>query len=143
MNTQKTVYLDATQETGRAFLSQNIQGEVIMLNLLKFRELADYSHAPELVPSESISGRDAYRLYMKHTTPFLKEAGGEVLFFGQGSSFLIGPEGEGWDVVMLVKHVSVDVFMSFASNEGYLAIKGHREAALEDSRLLPLTTNLL
>jgi hypothetical protein len=70
--------------------------------------------------------------------PFLREAGGELLFLGNGGNFLIGPPDERWDLAMLVRHRDVDTFLAFASNEEYLAWLGHRTAALEDSRLLPL-----
>jgi hypothetical protein len=39
---------------------------------------------------------------------------------------------------MLVQQSSLASFMAFASNAEYLAGIGHRTAALEDSRLLPL-----
>jgi hypothetical protein len=39
---------------------------------------------------------------------------------------------------MLVRQQSVASFMAFASHEAYLAGIGHRVAALEDARLLPL-----
>ena len=39
---------------------------------------------------------------------------------------------------MLVKQHSVQAFMAFANHAGYLAGLGHRTAAVEDSRLLPL-----
>jgi hypothetical protein len=39
---------------------------------------------------------------------------------------------------MLVRQSSVASFIAFASNQGYLAGIGHRVAALEDSRLLPI-----
>ena len=83
-------------------------------------------------------GKEAYGLYMKHTLPFLKEAGSEVLFSGKSASFLIGPSHEGWDLVLLVKHKDAATFLEFAQNEAYLSITGHRTAALKDSRLLPI-----
>ena len=109
-----------------------------MLNLLRFRPIADYSTTPELAPASPISGEGAYRLYMKHTLPHLKASGGEVLFFGKGGAFLIGPSEERWDAAMLVRQSSVAAFLEFASNPDYLSGIGHRLAALEDSRLLPL-----
>ena len=39
---------------------------------------------------------------------------------------------------MLVRQSSVGAFMAFASDPKYMAGIGHRIAALEDSRLLPL-----
>jgi hypothetical protein len=131
-------YFDATQESGRALFARSIAGPVVMLNLLRFRALADYSASPELAPASPISGEAAYRLYMAHTLPHLTRSGGEVMFFGRGGAFLIGPGEERWDAALLVRQTSVASFFAFASNRDYLAGIGHRLAALEDSRLLPL-----
>ena len=110
-----------------------------MLNLLRFREVADYSATPALAPGAAISGAAAFQKYIEHTLPYLRESGGDLLFVGSGGQFLIGPESERWDMVMLVRQQSVDAFLAFASHEAYLEGIGHRTAALEDSRLLPLT----
>lgn len=132
------VYLEPTQESGRAYFSRGITGSVVMLNLLRFRAVADYSSAPQLAPASPISGEAAYQLYMEHTLPFLRQSGGEVIFFGHGGPFLIGPSNERWDAAILVRQASADSFLQFASNESYLSGLAHRTAALEDSRLLPL-----
>ncbi len=133
-----TVYLEPTQESGRALMLRRIEGGVVMLNLLRFREVADYSASPELAPETPISGEAAYQIYMDHTLPFLRKSGGEVIFYGEGGQFLIGPTSERWDAAMLVRQRSIDDFMAFASDRDYLAGLGHRVAALADSRLLPL-----
>lgn len=132
-------YIEPTQESGRAFFSRGIKGQVVMLNLLRFRAVADYSANPGLAPDQPVSGAEAYHRYTRHTMPFLIQSGGEILFSGQGGSFLIGPEKERWDWVVLVRQNSVQDFLDFASNTAYLAGLGHRTAAIEDSRLLPLT----
>lgn len=131
-------FLNPTQDSGRDFLLREISGSVVMLNLLHFRKVADYSESPHLAPGHPISGEQAYQLYMEATLPFLSASGGEILFMGKGGRYLIGPQDEQWDVIMLIKQKSVDSFMQFASNPEYLQILGHRSAALEDSRLLPL-----
>ncbi len=132
-------YIDVTQEAGADFIRRNIQGPVVMLNMLRFREVANYSAHPDLDPGEEISGRGAYQRYIDHTMPFLRESGSEVLFTGEASHFLIGPAKEQWDQVLLVRHESVAAFLAFASNKEYLKGAGHRTAALADSRLLPIT----
>ena len=132
-------YIKPTQTSGAALFQQGIAGEVVMLNLLRFHELADYTNNPELAPDEPISGWEAYQKYMAHTAPYLRASGGELLFAGEGGNFLIGPMDEVWDMMLLVRHKSVEAFMTFAANEGYLAGAGHRTAALQDSRLLPLS----
>lgn len=131
-------YLEPTQEAGRAFVTRKLPGKVVMLNLLRFRETADYSASPQLAPPHPISGADAFQRYIDHTLPYLHDSGGELLFMATGGPFLIGPAAERWDLVMLVQQRSAESFLSFASNPGYLAGLGHRTAALEDSRLLPL-----
>ena len=133
-------FLEPTQESGRAFFTRGISGGIVMLNLLRFRATADYSETPELAPRSPITGEAAYRLYMEHTLPHLESSGGKVLFFGRGGHFLIGPAEERWDAAILVQQESTAAFMAFASNREYLLGIGHRTAALEDSRLLPLQT---
>lgn len=135
-------YFDPTQQSAEALIARQIAGEfngpVTMLNLLRFRELADYSANPELAPDAPISGAAAYDLYAEHTMPYLVESGGEVVFQGNADTFFIGPSNERWDHVLVVRQRSLEDFFAFASNPGYLAGLGHRTAALEDSRLLPI-----
>ena len=137
-NDNPETFLDPTEEAAVALFSRGIEGPVVMLNLLRFRELADYSAFPSLAPSAPISGREAYDRYVEHTLPFLRQSGGELLYVGEGGPYLIGPHGRGWDLAMLVRQSSVASFMSFALNEDYLAGIGHRVAAVSDSRILPL-----
>lgn len=131
-------YFEPTQEQGRAFFMRGIAGPVVMLNLLRFRAVADYSGSPLLAPPAPISGAEAFQRYIDHTMPFLKESGGELAFLGDGGAFVIGPPEERWDLVMLIRQAGVQSFMAFASNPAYLTGLGHRTAALEDSRLLPI-----
>jgi hypothetical protein len=109
-----------------------------MLNMLRLREIADYSDSPALAPDTPISGREAFQKYIDHTMPFLKQSGGELLLLGNGGEYFIGPSDEQWDIIMLVKQSSVESFIAFASNSAYLAGVGHRTAAILDSRLLPI-----
>lgn len=129
-------YLEVSQAAGAALFSRHIEGPVTMLNLLRFRDVADYSQSPELTPPTPISGAAAFDQYIEHTLPFLKQSGGELVFLGVGGSYLIGPQEERWDLVMLVRQNSLADFMAFASNSAYLAGLGHRTAALKDARLL-------
>jgi len=113
-------------------------GPIVMMNLLRFRKTADYSKQPNLALDVPTTGKKAYEKYMLHTLPLLKKAGSEVVFFGDARAFLIGPQEEKWDAALLVKHASAQSFMAFAADKTYLMTSGHRDAALADSRLLPL-----
>ena len=136
-------YLDPSEENARQFFGRGIKGPVSMLNLLRFRDEADYSAFPEVDPPTPISGSAAYDRYVRHTMPFLSATGGSVTFFGTGGPYFIGPADERWDLVMLISQSSVEDSLASASNEGYLAGIGHRTTALEDSRLLPIVDRSL
>ncbi|WP_417621705.1 DUF1330 domain-containing protein [Parasphingorhabdus sp.] len=140
--TDDAVYLDVSQENGRDFIMRGIAGPITMLNLLRFKPIADYSQTPELKPDAEYTGKEAFDLYIAHTLPFLEDSGGELLFYGDGGHWLIGPAGEGWDAAMLIRQASVESFMAWNSNTAYLAGIGHRTAAIRDSRILPLVENL-
>jgi hypothetical protein len=131
-------HLEPTMEAGRALMMRGIKGPVVMLNLLRFREVADYAATPALAPPAAISGAEAFQRYIDHTLPHLAASGGDLKFLGVGGSWFIGPHAERWDMAMMVRQHSLDSFMAFATNEAYLVGIGHRTAAIEDSRLLPL-----
>ncbi|NND83552.1 MAG: DUF1330 domain-containing protein [Acidimicrobiia bacterium] len=133
------MFLQPTDDQGRELFTRGLIGPVTMLNLLRFREVADYSASPELAPEAPISGEEAYDVYERHTLPFLIAAGGALTARAEGGPVFIGPPGERWDRVLLVTYPSLEAFMAMATNEPYLAGLGHRTAALEDSRLLPIT----
>jgi uncharacterized protein (DUF1330 family) len=133
-----TNYLNPTNESAKQLFSKLIIGEVIMLNLLRFKEIADYSTFPDIAPKTPITGKEAYQIYINQTFPFLEKSGGEIMLLGKSEHFFIGPMEEKWDLVMIIKQKSLDSFLSFASDPQYQIVIGHREAAIVDSRLLPI-----
>lgn len=135
---ENEAYINPTDENGAALFRRQIPGNVVMLNLLRFRPVADYTEFPQLAPTEDISGWDAYQKYMEHTLPFLEASGGSIVYAGKGGEFLIGPAGKGWDMALLIRQKSVDSFIAFATDQEYLKGMGHRVAAVMDSRIVPL-----
>ena len=132
------MHLDPGHENIERLLERGVDGPVTMLNLLRLRAVADYSASPELAPATPISGRAAYERYIAHTLPFLEATGGSLTMLAEGGHPFVGPVDERWDLVMLVAQASLQDFFGFADDEAYLAGIGHRTAALEDSRLIPL-----
>jgi uncharacterized protein (DUF1330 family) len=110
-----------------------------LLNMLRFKEIADYSGAPELAPDAPISGAKAYERYLDHVLPFVRTAGGTLLYRGAGAQWLLGPEEERWDLVLIVRHVSEDAFQTLMMDPDYHAGMGHRTAAVDDGRALVLS----
>lgn len=132
-------HIEPTPESAKAVFARGLKGPIVMLNLLRFRDMADYSGAPELAPSKPMTGAEAYKVYMAHATPFVAKIGGELVFAGEGGAALIGPTDEVWDSVLLVRYPSIEHFFKFASDPEYQKGVGHRTAALADSRLVPMT----
>jgi uncharacterized protein (DUF1330 family) len=106
---------------------------VVMLNLLRFREQAAY-----VDPAEACSGREAYKRYSRGSIRTINAVGGSVVFSGSTAQALIGPPGELWHQIFLVRYPSVAAFESMLAMPEYQAIVRHRTAALEDSRLVPI-----
>ena len=133
-------YINVNPESGKKFYQDFYnKGGIVMLNLLKFRQKADYTNLEQIKPNEEVTGEKAYQLYMKNILHEFEKAGSRIIYYGKSKDFLIGPEPEKWDAVLIVEYESVMKFMELTQNQDYLKNAGHRNAALEDSRLLPST----
>jgi uncharacterized protein (DUF1330 family) len=123
---KKGAFLEINEEQFKAFVKLPKDTSVVMLNLLKFKEL---------VTETGLSGADSYKEYMKKATPFFINAEAEILFMGKENTMLIGPEDEGlWDKILLIKYKTISDFLEMIQAEGY---PSHlRNQALEDSRLI-------
>ena len=111
---------------------------VTMINLLRFRETADYGSASNETPC---SGRDAYyKRYAPVATPLVFGVGGSVFWSGTTLADLISPAYEHWDDVLLVQYPDFSCLVRLAENPEYQAVVHHRTAALADSRLIATKT---
>lgn len=106
---------------------------VVMVNLLRFRDTALY---PQGSSFENCSGRQAYKRYMDTAVEKLNQVGAKPIWMSKVLAGVIAPAEERWDQVLLVRYPSVESFMTMISMPDYLAATVHREAALEDSRLI-------
>jgi uncharacterized protein (DUF1330 family) len=111
------------------------QKPIVMLNLLRFRDVADYG-AHAAASDGGVTGRKAYDRYSKAVMPLLFEVGGLPLWMGKGRAGVIVPEGESWDEVLLVHYPSRAAFVRMVRSSAYQSIMHHRTAALADSRLV-------
>jgi hypothetical protein len=63
-------YLDAAPEAGKRFYRDfHGKGKIVMLNLLKFKIIADFTNLENVKPSGEISRKEAYQLYMDSILP--------------------------------------------------------------------------
>jgi uncharacterized protein (DUF1330 family) len=110
-------------------VSSTDDGPVVMLNLLRFKAMADGI-------DEGVTGAAAYARYSAATEPFLRAVGGRLQAVLQPQATVIGPPESEWDLILLVEYPSRAKFGEMAANPEYQKIHAHREAALADSRLI-------
>ena len=108
-------------------------GAVVMINLLRYRDHAEYPVRSDATPC---SGRDAYQRYAAVAVSTVEQVGGRILWMGSVKSAVIAPPDETWDDAVLVQYPSRQAFVEMVSRADYQAAAVHRKAALADSRLL-------
>jgi len=114
-------------------LAADLSLPVVMINLLKYRDQAEY---PDGVQADPCSGREAYARYGEIASQAVQQAGGQILWMARADHTLIGPEDETWDDVVLVHYPAREAFLKMIEQPAYLAAVVHREAGLADTRLI-------
>lgn len=133
--------IEPTAEQLEVFANQHDDGtEIVMLNLLRYRDQANY---PEHLEQPPCSGREAFKRYAKLSIGCIEGVGGKVIFIGAALATVIGPTAEAWDDIFLVRYPSRQAFLEMIASADYAAIAFHRAAALQDSRLIASSTKLL
>ena len=130
-----THYIDPDRAQFDAFKALDRETELNMLNLVRFRDLANYPGDHELA-RDGLTGAEAYALYGKHTAPILKKVGGEIIWRGTFEATLIGPGDESWDAMFIARYPNAHAFLAMISDPDYQRAVVHRQAAVETSRLI-------
>ncbi|MCD2189575.1 MULTISPECIES: DUF1330 domain-containing protein [Actinomycetospora] len=107
---------------------------VTMLNLVRFREQAEYGPASGYAPC---SGRTAYlERYVPAFRAIAPAFGGTTpVYVGEAHELLVGPDDEHWDLVALIRYPDLPTLRAFLDDERYLREAApHRIAALADWR---------
>lgn len=125
-------YVDPSKEQFAAFRALQRPGPIHMLNLVRLRDKAAYPDGRDA------SGQDAYRAYARESGPVFKRVGGRQFWVGRFEHMLIGPREEHWDHVFIAEYPSVDAFVEMIRDPQYREAVKHRQAAVQDSRLIRL-----
>ncbi len=107
------------------YVNSDLEGEVVMVNLLKFKESAE---------SGDGSGSDAYERYGDAVIKMVESQGGTLLWLGQARHVFIGDaDANDWDSVALVSYPSRQAFIDMVSTNEYREAHTHREDGLENT----------
>lgn len=126
MEIQNELY-PATDEQREAFAAPGPEGPIVMVNLLKFRERAEYEDGSD----DELSGRDAYQRYAAAVGPLVRKHGGRFVFAGDVTHLTIGQADDMWDEVALVEYPNRAALFAMATSAEYQEAAVHRTAGLE------------
>jgi uncharacterized protein (DUF1330 family) len=113
-------------EQAAAFFGGAEDGPFVMVNLLKFKERAEYADGSE----PGLSGREAYARYGAAVQACLASVGGKSLFAGAVTELLLGAVEDPWDMVALAQYPSRAAMMAMVRSPEYQRIEKHRIAGL-------------
>ncbi len=108
------------------FFETASDGPFVMVNLLNFKERADYADDPSL----ELTGREAYEIYGAAVTALIEAKGGRLVFGGDVTGLIVGDVEEMWDLVALVEYPSARAFTEIMLSPEYAEIERHRIAGL-------------
>lgn len=124
MEVVNKVYPNAEQMKG--FLEPSTKGPICMVNLLKFKEKAEYKDGRDT----ELTGREAYELYEIGVKKLLQSIGGGIGFEGDVERLTLGEVEELWDVVALAVWPSRQAMLEVMQLPQMQEISVHRSAGL-------------
>ena len=125
-------FIDPTKESFAAFRALDREGAIHMLNLVRLRERATYPDG------RAATGAEAYAAYGRESESVFRRLGGVIVWSGKFELTLIGPAEERWDRCFIARYPSVAAFVEMIRDPVYREAVKHRQAAVEDSRLIRL-----
>jgi uncharacterized protein (DUF1330 family) len=114
------------EEQIKGFFEPGPDGPIYMVNLLKFKEQAEYEDGRET----SLTGKQAYALYESGVTKLLSEFGGSGAFFADVERLMLGAVEELWDVVAVAIYPSRQAMLEMMQSPRMQEISVHRSAGL-------------
>ncbi|MEO1968061.1 MAG: DUF1330 domain-containing protein [Sphingomonadaceae bacterium] len=130
-----TRYIDPSRANFEAFKNLPRDEPIHMLNLLQYRELAEYP-AGHANADKGWSGRRAYEEYGKTSGPIFRRVGGRIVWRGAFQTVVTGPEEMRWDDGFVAEYPNAAAFFEMIKDPEYQQAVVNRTAALVDSRLV-------
>lgn len=130
-----TTYIDPSRANFEAFKALPRDEPIHMLNLLRYRDLANYPEGHEH-EGKGWTGRRAYEEYGRTSGPIFRRLGGRVVWRGQFQTVVTGPEAMEWDDGFIAAYPDAAAFLEMVKDADYQRAVANRTAALADSRLI-------
>ena len=138
-------HIDPTKEVFALFRDNDRSGPIHMLNLVRLRAEAAYPDGRKATGAEAYAaygdgrtatGAEAYAAYGRESGPVFTRLGGRIVWIGGFELMVIGPSHERWDHCFIAEYPDVAAFVEMIRDPVYREAVKHRQAAVEDSRLI-------
>ena len=116
-----------SEEQMKGFVEGDIDSPISMLNLLKFKDKAEYEDGR----TTDLTGREAYQIYALAVAKLVENTGGKVLFGAEVSRIMLGEVEELWDTVAIAQYPSRRKMLEMMMSPEYADISVHRTAGLK------------
>jgi uncharacterized protein (DUF1330 family) len=138
---ETTGSIDPTRPQFDAFKGLPRDTPIHMLNLVRLKAMADY---PKGHPNHGLgmTGLEAYRAYGRASAEVFARVGGRQVWVGRPEGVLTGPADERWDLAFIAAYPNAASFLAMVTDPGYREHVKHRQAAVEDSRLIRMAPTL-
>ena len=111
----------------KGFLEGDVDTPIYMLNLLRFKDNAEYEDGRQT----NLSGQEAYAIYGTEVQAHLAKVGGHGIFAGSVSRLMLGEVEDLWDMVAIAMYPSKTAMLKMVSDPDYIKSAIHRSAGLE------------
>ncbi len=119
--------VNPSPERMQEFFGGKEDGAFVMVNLLKFKEKAEYPDGRET----GLSGAEAYALYGAAVVERLAAVGATPGYSGPVTGLMLGEVEENWDMIALAEYPSLEAMKTMIMSPEYQAISVHRTAGLQ------------
>lgn len=110
-----------------ALLAKGPDGPVFMVNLLKFKDKAEYEDGR----ATDLSGREAYQIYGRAVADILPKFGGRVVFAADVTFLSLGRAEELWDEVAIAAYPERGAMVRMSLSPEWREASVHRTAGLK------------
>jgi uncharacterized protein (DUF1330 family) len=100
---------------------------IYMVNLLKFKDMAEYKDGR----ASDLSGREAYMIYGRAVVELLPKFGGRGIFAADVTFLALGQVEELWDEVAIAVYPNRRAMVEMSMSKEWREISVHRDAGLK------------
>ena len=118
--------MPTTRERIEQMMQPGPDGPIHMVNLLKFKEKAEYEDGRET----DLTGYEAYQLYGRGVRKLLPKYGGELTFAGDVTFLAIGEVEELWDEIAIATYPNRAALFEMSTSDEWREFAVHRTAGL-------------